>query len=209
MQNIVRINEQQLKQILSEAVQEVLTEIGHRASTLPIVTNIQANKELEKGNDVYIRPNGKLDSLKRKRGRSSEITYRLLNQGIIDNVGDGFILTFGREEPDSTFSNLTFKFQNLRLLTEKRFVIEGIAEMSRHPIPVGSKKPKKIQIDYIFDKQCFYEAVYCANGTVRDMRKLSLDHAGVDGLRNVQIAKKLIQFMTMCLYSIDDGKSKL
>ena len=48
-------------------------------------------------------------------------------------------------------------------------------------------------------------AVYCANGTVRDMKILELDYAGIDGQKNVDTAKKLIQFATMCLYFIDDG----
>jgi hypothetical protein len=137
------------------------------------------------------------------------MTYRVLTQGIKDNVGEYIVLRFGRTEEDSTTSNVDFYFRELRLLTHKRFVLEGYANMSRSPISVGKTKPKKIQIDYQFDTQQFYEAVYCANGTVRDMKPLNLDYAGSLGKTNVETAKKIIQFLTMCLYSIEDGQTDI
>jgi len=41
------------------------------------------------------------------------------------------------------------------------------------------------------------------------MKKLNLDYAGDEGRENVNIAKKLIQFLSMCLYSIEDGESRI
>ena len=81
--------------------------------------------------------------------------------------------------------------------------------MSRSDIPIGKIRPSIIQIDYKFDEQQFYEAVYCANGTVRDLRPLSLDYAGVKGFNNVNTAKKLIHFVTLCYYSMEDGKTDI
>ncbi|MCR5152932.1 MAG: hypothetical protein K6A98_07275 [Prevotella sp.] len=207
--NIIEENKARLKEILKEAVLEALNEIGYRGATVPIVSNMDSDDELDRGNDTYVRPNGKRDSILHKSERASADILPLLTQGVKDNVGDGFVLTFGRKEPDRSVSNLTFTFELVRLLTDKRFVIEGTAKMSRSPIPVGSKKPKRIQIDYKFDEQCFYEAVYCANGTVRDMRPLKLDFAGAHGTNNVNTARELIKFMTMCLYSIDDGETMI
>lgn len=207
--SIIQINEEQLKEMLREAVTSVLLEIDHRTATKPIVSNMNSNDELLRGNDIETLPNGSRQSIRAKRDRGSSMTYRVLTQGIKDNVGEYIVLRFGRTEEDSTTSNVDFYFRELRLLTSKRFVLEGYANMSRSPISVGKTKPKKIQIDYQFDTQQFYEAVYCANGTVRDMKPLNLDYAGSLGKTNVETAKKIIQFLTMCLYSIEDGQTDI
>jgi len=207
--NIIQINEEQLKELLANAVKSVLNEIDHRTATKPMVSNMNSNDELLRGNDIETLPNGMRQSMRAKRDRGSKMTYRVLTQGIIDNVGNNIVLRFGRTEEDFTTSNVDFYFRELRLLTPKRFVIEGVCNMSRSPISVGKTKPRKIQIDYQFEQQQFYEAVYCANGTVRDMKPLNLDYAGTLGKENIDTAQKLIQFLTMCLYSIEDGQTDI
>ena len=204
-QKTLHINEEQLKSILIESVKTVLNEIGHRSAAIPTVSNLNSSNELAKGNDIRIMPSGKIIDLKQRRGKASEMSYRVITQGVADNVGENFTLTFGREEEDRTVSNLDFHFQEVILLTPHRFVIQGTCETSRSPVSVSKFKPRRIQIDYQFQNGNFYEAVYCANGTVRDKRLLTLDHAGIHGYNNVDTAKSLIQFLTMCLYSIDDG----
>ena len=124
----------------------------------------------------------------------SEDVYPMLTQGVINHIGE-FVLTFGRKEPDRSTSNVVFSFQSVRLLTEKRFVIEGLADISRFG------KGKKYLIDYRFDNQNFSEAVCCKNGTVRDMRNLKLVYAGDIGARYIQTVRKLINYLTKCLYS--------
>lgn len=189
--NDVVINQDRLKIILRECVEEVINEIGHRTASAPTIINMNAQNELDKGNDVFVRPNGKLGSLYKKRERSSEISYQAITKGVLDNVGC-FQLSFGRLEEDKTTSPVKFTFSEVILLTDKRFVIEGKVETTRSPISVSKHKPKTIQIDYIFETQSFYEAVYCSNGTVSDRKLLKLDCAGVDGVNNVNKAKQLI-----------------
>lgn len=207
--HIIQINEEQLKELLREAVTSVLQEIDHRTATRPMVSNMNSNDELQRGNDIETLANGRTQSYRDKRDRGSKMTYQVLTQGIFDNVGKSIVLRFGRTEEDFTTSNVDFYFNELRLLTPKRFVIEGTCNMSRSPISVGKTKPKKIQIDYKFDEQQFYEAVYCANGTVRDIKPLNLDYAGAMGKTNIATAQQLIQFLTMCLYSIEDGQTDI
>lgn len=140
----------------------------------------------------------------------SKMTYRVLTQSVFDNVGENIVLYFGRPEEDFTTSNVDFYFRELRLLTPKRFVLEGYdMNIGSSPRFVGKTKPRIIQIDYRFDQQKFYEAVYCANGTVRDLKLLKLDYAGPEGKTNIDTVKKLIQFLTMCLYSIEDGQTDI
>lgn len=81
--------------------------------------------------------------------------------------------------------------------------------MSRIDIPIGKRKPKLIQIDYKFNEQQFYETVYCANNTVRDIRTLMLDYAGLDKYQNIETAKKLKFFLTLCYYSVEDGRTDI
>ena len=203
VKSIIQINEAKLKEILFNAVKDVLNEIGHRTAAKPLVSNINSDDELSRGNDTETLPNGMKQSIKVKKDRGVKMTYKVLTQGIFDNVKENIVLFFGRPEEDFTTSNVDFYFKELILLTPKRFVMEGYANMSRSPIS------RKIQIDYRFDQQQFYEAVYCANGIVRDMNPLKLDYAGNLGKQNIETAKSIIQFLTMCLYSIEDGQTDI
>ena len=205
--HIIQINEEQLKELLRDAVNSVLKEIDHRTAPQPMVSNMNSNNELQRGNDIGTLANGRTQSYSDKRDCRSKMTYKVLTQGVFDNVGKSIVLRFGRSEEDFTISNVDFYFNELRLLTPKRFVIEGTCNMSRSPISDGKRKPKKIQIDYKFEEQQFYEAVYCANGTVRDIKPLNLDYAGVIGKTNIATAQQMIQFLTKCLYSIEDGQT--
>lgn len=208
-QTIIQINEEQLKTILSECVQRTIFEINHRDATAPMVINMNAQDEIKRGNDIEVLPDGtKLSFYDKRRNASSEI-YARLTQGVVDNVGEHFHLQFGREEPDWTVSEVNFYFTEVILLTKNRVVLQGDVTMSRSDIPIGKRKPKTIQIDYKFNEQQFYEAVYCANNTVRDIRPLMLDYAGVDGSQNVETAKKLISFLTLCYYSVEDGRTDI
>ena len=110
---------------------------------------------------------------------------------IIESI-DNIVLKFGRTEIDSSTSSVEFTFKKVKMLNSKRFVIEGGANISRCPLP------KKMLIDYMFGTQQFYEAVCCANGTVRHMKPLSLDYAGSAGKDNVEAAVRLIQHMITC-----------
>ena len=198
-------NKVKLRTLLKESELVVLNEMDHRISSLPIVVNIDTEDEIDKGNDIKVLPNGRIKVIDQISNKSSEITYDAITQGVKDNVGEDFFLKFGRPEIDNTTSRVIFKFKRVRLLTKDRFVIEGECRTSRSPNPLGSKKPMYIQIDYKFKEQKFYEAVYCANGTVRDSRELKLRYNGIDGIENVKTAMNLIQFLTMCLYSVEDG----
>lgn len=197
--SIIQINEEQLKEILTDAVKSVLNEIDHKTATEPIISEMNSDDELS-GMEQFVRE---------KRDGSGKMTYGVLTQGLFDTVGENIVLRFGRTEEDMTTSNVDFYFRELRLLNPKRFVLEGCADMSRSPMSVGKTKPRKIQIDYRFDRQQFYEAVYCANGTVRDMKPLKLDYAGSLGKQNIETVKNIIRFLTKCLYSveIEDGQT--
>ena len=207
--HIIQINQEQLKELLEEAVKSVIKEIDYRTAAKPMISNMNSNDELQRGNEIETLANGRTQSFRDKRDLSSKMSYKVLTQGVFDNVGKNIVLKFGRTEEDFTTSNVDFYFKELRLLTPKRFVIEGTCDMSRSPIPVGKRKPKKIQIDYKFEEQQFYEAIYCANGTIRDIKPLNLDYAGAMGKVNISTAQQLIQFLTMCLYSIEDGQTDI
>lgn len=207
--NIIQINKNQLRNILSESRNRALDEINHREATDALCANMDANDELARGNDVGITKDGQVYSIFDKRRQTSEYIYKRLTQGVVDNVGSNFYLSFGREEPDGSTSEVEFYFTEVILLTEKRVVIQGNANMSRSDVPIGKKRPSTIQIDYHFDEQKFYEAVFCRNNTVRDKRPLSLDIAGIRGRNNIATAEKLIHFLTLCYYSMEDKKTDI
>ncbi len=209
VQSIISINESNVKSMLAESVSDALLEINHRDATVPFVDKMDAQDEIRRGNDIEVLPDGTALSFYDKRRKSSEEIYKRLTHGIIDNVGEHFELSFGREGPDESITDVEFHFNEALLLTKNRLVIQGDAKMSRSDIPIEEIRPSRIQIDYKFDEQQFYEAVYCANGSVRDLRPLSLDYAGVKGYNNIETAKKLIHFVSLCYYSVQDGKTDI
>ena len=89
--------------------------------------------------------------------------------------------------------------------------MQGITEMSKHPIPSSKYRPKPIyvQIQYDFAEEKFYEVVYCANGTIRRKEELILLTVGDIGAENVRIANELILHMGNCLYSIEDYQANI
>lgn len=191
--------------ILKECVQKVLLEIDHREATEPLTINMNAQDELERG----ISGDTVTASYFNQRTTTSEDIYDKITQGVKDNIGDSLRLTFGRKELDRSTSTIVFYFDKVVLLTKQRAVIEGRVMESRSPIPTGRTKPKRIQIDYHFYDQTFYEAVYCANNTVRDMKPLKLDYSEDGSNKNVNTAINLIQFLSMCLYSVDDAETTI
>ena len=203
------MNQYQLKSILSESRRKAILETNHREATNALCDNMDAKDELNRGNDIEVLPDGTILSYYDKRRETSKLIYKELTQGVEDNVGKNFHLSFGRDEPDESTTDLHFFFDKVILLTDKRVVLEGQARMSRSGNPIGHYKPSTIQIDYIFDEQKFYEAVYCRNNTVRDMRELTLDIAGVNGRENIDTANKLIHFLTLCYYSKEDKKTDI
>lgn len=89
--------------------------------------------------------------------------------------------------------------------------MQGITEMSKHPIPSSKyrPKPKYVQIEYGFESQQFREVVYCANGTIRGKEILYLIDAEDIGVKNKETANKLILHMSNCMYSIEDYQSSI
>ena len=207
--NIIAINKQQLNTILSESRKRAIWESDHRDATHALCSNMDAEDELARGNDIGVSSDGTIFSYYDKRRESSEQIYAQLTQGVKDNVGEYFHLSFSRKEPDESSSEVHFFFTEVLLLTDNRVVLKGDAKMSRSDIPIGKNRPKTIQIDYHFNENKFYEAVYCKNNTVRDIREISLDIAGINGVENVKTAETLIHFLTLCYYSKEDKKTNI
>lgn len=156
VKNIIDVNRLQLKSILEESRKRAIYEIDHREATKPLCNNMDASDELRRGNDMEILPDGTILSYYDKRRESSKLIYKQLTQGVIDNVGKDFHLQFERPEPDETSTEVHFFFTEVILLTDDRVVLEGNAIMNRSDIPIGKKRPKKIQIDYKFKTQQFF-----------------------------------------------------
>ena len=100
--NIIQQNEQKLKTMLSESRKRAIFEINHREATDALCDSMDAKDELSRGNDIEIALDGTIISYYDKRRQSSEQIYKRLTQGVIDNVGEGFCLSFGRDEPDDS-----------------------------------------------------------------------------------------------------------
>lgn len=144
--------------------------ISHRIANQQVIMQekISSHKRL------YIRPRVTKISINRPNGRGTRMIYDIIMQSMKDNVGREISISFSREEADSTFSGIDFAYKRTILLNEYRFVMEGLAKVSRNPL--SKIKPFKMQIDYIFANDVFYEAVYCKNQTIRHLKLLELDY---------------------------------
>lgn len=203
MKQIVRLTESDLHEI----IEQVVNEIGYRGATLTVGANMKANKELANGhmyNKTHRTNMTKLDD-------SAKLMYKAISHSVIDNIGV-FTLLFRKPEKEGFLTSLVkFQFNEIIYLDENEFIMQGLTEMSKHPVPSSKyrPKPKYVQVEYNFQKQEFREVVYCANGTIRRHEILYLIDAEDIGAKNKAIADKLILHMSNCAYSIEDYQNNV
>lgn len=193
---------------LHRIVRQVINEIGYRGATLTVGANMKANAELANGR-MYKKP--KLRNNMQKVDDSAKLMYKAISHSVIDNVG-AFTLLFRKPENEGYLTSIVkFKFNEIIYLDKNCFIMQGITEMSKHPIPSSKyrPKPKYVQIEYGFESQQFREVVYCANGTIRGKEILYLIDAEDIGVKNKEMANKLILHMSNCMYSIEDYQSSI
>ena len=121
-------------------------------------------------------------------------------------------LLFTKPETEKYLTSLIrFNYNEIIYLGKDCFIMQGLTDISKHPIPSSRyrKKPRYVQIQYDFQSQEFYEVVYCANGTIRRKDRLELVTAEDVGAENKSVADSLILHMTNCLYSIEDYQSSI
>ena len=203
MKQVIRLTESDLHRI----VKQVINEIGYRGATLAVGANMKANSDLANG---ILRTKNKRNNMQ-KMDDSAKLMYKAISHSVIDNVGV-FTLLFRKPEKEGFLHSLvTFHFNEIIYLDKDKFIMQGNAEMSKHPTPSSKyrPKPKYIQIEYNFSTQQFREVVYCSNGHIRGKDILYLIDAEDIGAKNKAIADKLVLHMSNCMYSIEDYQSNL
>lgn len=204
MKQIIHLTESDINRI----VKDIITEIGYRVATLPAGANMKATKDI----NIGIMYNGKnKKSNMEKADKSAQLNYAAISKSVKDNVGN-FTLFFTKPEKEGYLTSIVrFHFNEIIYLSDDCFIMQGITEMSKHPIPSSKYTPKPVyvQIQYDFKSSHFTEVVYCANGTIRRKETLQLITAEDIGAKNKTIADSLVLFMTNCLYSIEDYQSSL
>ena len=204
MKQVIRLTESDIHGI----VKQIINEIGYRAATLATGANMKAADELSKGNLYYGK---RRRNNMAKLDKAAKLNYAAITKSVVDNVGR-FTLVFTKPEKEGYLTSLVkFHFNEIIYLGSDCFIMQGITEMSKHPIPSSKyrKKPIYVQIQYNFQTQNFTEVVYCANGTIRRKDKLELITAEDVGQVNKQVADSLILHMTNCMYSIEDYQSSI
>jgi len=204
MKQVIRLTESDIHGI----VKQIINEIGYRAATLATGANMKAADELSKGNLYYGK---RRRNNMAKLDKAAKLNYAAITKSVVDNVGR-FTLVFTKPEKEGYLTSLVkFHFNEIIYLGSDCFIMQGITEMSKHPIPSSKyrKKPIYVQIQYDFQTQNFTEVVYCANGTIRRKDKLELITAEDFGQVNKQVADSLILYMTNCMYSIEDYQSSI
>lgn len=204
----INLTESQLHRIIKESVKTILVEIGYRTATLAAGANMKANNDIRNGIIYYGKRNrNNMD----KVDQSAKLDYKAISQSVIDNVG-AFTLLFLKTEKEGYLTSLVkFHFNEIIYLSNNCFIMQGVTEMSKHPIPSSKYRPKPVyvKIQYDFNTQQFTEVVYCANGTIRRKDILTLITAEDVGAENKATADSLLLHMSNCLYSIEDYQSSL
>lgn len=146
-----------------------------------------------------------------KPDKSAKINYDALSLSVFDTIGRFTLLFIKPEKERYLSSRVSFHFNEILFLRDDCFIMQGITEMSKHPISSSKyrQKPIYVQIQYDFSEEKFYEVVYCANGTIRRKEELILMTAGDVGEQNIKTANDLKLHMTNCLYSIEGYKSNI
>jgi hypothetical protein len=188
----INLTESQLHRIIKESVKTILVEIGYRTATLAAGANMKANNDIRNGIIYYgKRKRNNMD----KVDKSAKLDYKAISP----------------EKEGYLTSLVKFHFNEIIYLSKNCFIMQGVTEMSKHPIPSSKYRPKPVyvKIQYDFNTQQFTEVVYCANGTIRRKDILTLITAEDVGAENKATADSLLLHMSNCLYSIEDYQSSL
>jgi|GEM_PF-2230714 len=180
------LTESEIRKLVTNIVNEALNEIDYRGAALAQGANYNASID-NKNNNV---------NAKQKMASSEAMILSAINQAIHDNFPT-LLLTFIETKKDThTSYPIDFAFQELRSITNKRFVMYGT-------INIAYREKIRGCIEYQFKSGKFYRVNFYGNGTIRRINPLEIDWETKNEVY------RFLTFMSNYLYATEDYENNV
>ena len=156
---VIKLNESEFRELVSESVREVLNEIGYRAAALPHGANYNAmQSKLQNADSNAV---SKMDSANQTR-------LPAITKSIHDNF-PSLKLHFIERDKANQFYSVEFSFSEMKALNDDRFVMKG-------DVSISGQQEKQGYIEFSFQQQSFYRVNFYGGGSIRRIYPLMLDN---------------------------------
>jgi len=178
---VIRLTEEEFKNIVIESTAQVINEIGYRVASLPHGANYNAmQSKIQQGDK---NANNKIDA-------SNNIRISTLTKAIEDNFPN-LVLYFIERDKANQYYTVVFNFKEMSTINDERFVMKG-------DIAISGGKTKQGYVEFNFNQQSFYRVNFYGQGTIRRIYQLMMDNDHKD------IFLKFLTFITNFCYSEKD-----
>lgn len=183
---VIKLTETEFKDIITESVKGVLSEIGYRAAALPHGANYNAMMSKLQNSD---------SNAVSKMDAANQVRLQAVTQSIHDNF-PSLKLHFIERDKANQYYSVEFGFTEMKTMNDDRFVMKG-------DITISGQQTKQGYIEFSFQQQSFYRVNFYGGGSIRRIYQLMLDNDYEDTFR------ELLSFVTNIGYSEKDYENNI
>lgn len=177
----IRITENELKQLVSESVVEILNEIGYRGAALAHGANYNAQQDYYQNKNVNARS---------KMDKAEIMRLKVLSKAIQDNFPNLTLEFVERNDKTHMAYTVNLHYNEVKYIDNDRFILKGKLYIASEPFGIGN-------IEYNFNTQEFYRVSY-SDKTTKSKRLHTLI------IHNKDEMNRLLTFISNYLYSCED-----
>lgn len=178
---VIKLGEDEFKQLVKESARDVLNEIGYRGAALVHGANYNAVQSKSQNNDTNAI--SKMDA-------ANQLRLKAITQSIKDNF-PSLVLHFIERDKANQFYSVVLSFNEIKAFNDDRFVMKG-------EVSISGQEPKQGYIEFNYQRQSFYRVNFYGNGTVRRIYPLMMDNDFEDTF------KSFLAFISKLGYSEKD-----
>lgn len=183
---IIKLNEEELHNLIKESTRQILNEIGYRGAALAHGANYNAQQDYFQNRNVNSR--SKMDK--------SEITrLSALSLAINDNFPNLTLEFVEKNKSTNMAYSVNLHFNEVKYIDKERFVLKGYLDVASKRYGIGT-------IEYNFNTQEFYRVSY-SDKTTRSRRLHTLI------AHNQNVINNLLSFISNYLYSTEDYENNI
>lgn len=182
----IKLNEQQLNNLITETVGNVLNEIGYRVAALVHGANYNAQQDYLQNRDINARS---------KMDKSETMALNALTLAINDNFPNLTLEFVEKNKATNRAYTVNLHFMEVKFIDKQRLVLKGKLDVASKPFGVGT-------IEFNFNTQEFYRVSY-SDKTTRSRRLHTLI------VHNSDVVNKLLTFISNYLYATEDYENNV
>lgn len=180
---VIKLTESEFKELVTESVKGVLSEIGYRGAALPHGANYNAMKSKSQNKDT---------NAVSKMNAANQVRLKAITQSIHDNF-PSLNLHFIERDKANQYYSVEFSFLEMRTFEDDRFVMKG-------NLSISGEEPKQGYVEFNYQQQAFYRVNFYGKGTVRRIYLLMMDNDYED------VFQSFLSFVSNIGYSEKDNE---